>query len=88
MWNQMSEWWCKTMHAKAMWPIHGRYICPDCHRQYPVVWETTLSVADDQAERKASNPRPRLEPVLDEWTRAARLLFQRAAGNLKRSDSL
>jgi hypothetical protein len=28
------------MHSKAMWPIHGRYVCPDCGREYPVVWET------------------------------------------------
>lgn len=26
------------MHSKAMWPIHGRYICPDCLREYPVEW--------------------------------------------------
>jgi hypothetical protein len=22
-----------------MWPIHGRYICPDCMREYRVTWE-------------------------------------------------
>jgi hypothetical protein len=27
------------MHSKAMWPIHGKYICPDCLREYPVAWE-------------------------------------------------
>lgn len=39
MLNWMSELWCKKMHSRAMWPIHGRYICPDCLRTYPVVWE-------------------------------------------------
>ena len=39
MWNQISELWCKKMHSKAMWPIHGKYICPDCLREYPVAWE-------------------------------------------------
>jgi hypothetical protein len=39
MWNRISEVWCKSMHAKAMWPIHGKYICPDCFRQFPVAWE-------------------------------------------------
>jgi hypothetical protein len=39
MWNMISEAWCKSMHSKAMWPMHGKYICPDCHRQYPVMWE-------------------------------------------------
>ena len=22
-----------------MWPIHGKYICPQCLREYPVAWE-------------------------------------------------
>jgi len=22
-----------------MWPIHGKYTCPDCLRQYSVKWE-------------------------------------------------
>jgi hypothetical protein len=38
----MLEWfkvfWCRKMHAEAMWPIHGRYICPQCFREYPVTW--------------------------------------------------
>jgi hypothetical protein len=37
--NWISVLWCKKMHTKAMWPIHGRYICPQCLRTYPVVWE-------------------------------------------------
>ena len=37
--NWISEIWCKTMHTRAMWPIHGRYICPDCLREFPVAWE-------------------------------------------------
>ncbi len=39
MWNRISEMWCKSMHSRAMWPIHGKYICPDCLREYPVIWE-------------------------------------------------
>ena len=35
----ISEFWCKKMHSGAMWPIHGKYICPDCLREYPVAWE-------------------------------------------------
>ena len=26
------------MHSKAMWPIHGKYVCPDCFREYRVAW--------------------------------------------------
>jgi len=32
--------WCKRVHRRAMWPIHGKYICSKCLREYPVSWET------------------------------------------------
>ena len=31
--------WCRNMHNQAMWPIHGKYICPQCLQEYPVAWE-------------------------------------------------
>jgi len=31
--------WCRMMHRSAMWPIHGRYHCRTCMRQFPVPWE-------------------------------------------------
>jgi hypothetical protein len=37
--NRISEMWCKKMHTRAMWPIHGKYVCQECLREYPVVWE-------------------------------------------------
>jgi len=39
MFDRISELWCKIMHGQPMWPIHGRYICPDCLREYAVEWE-------------------------------------------------
>jgi hypothetical protein len=36
------------MHERAMWPIHGRYMCPDCLREYRIEWE---------------EPRPQMEAV-------------------------
>ena len=39
MWDRIAELWCRNLHSKAMWPIQGKYTCPDCLRQYPVVWE-------------------------------------------------
>jgi len=78
----MSQWWCKRMHSKAMWPIHGRYICPDCHREYPVAWEAEPPAFERRAE---SPPRPASEPQAS-WP--ARLFLQRAAGSLKRSDTM
>ena len=39
----MSNWlaglWCRKMHSGAMWPMHGRYVCPRCWREYAVEWE-------------------------------------------------
>jgi hypothetical protein len=69
-----------------MWPIHGRYICPDCHREYPVSWEATPEV---EYRRQPQAP---AEPKLEEWGRKtswpAKLFFQRAAGGFKRSDTM
>ena len=39
MLTRIADLWCKTMHKEAMWPIHGRYICPECLRSYSVQWE-------------------------------------------------
>jgi hypothetical protein len=55
--ERISEIWCKTMHKKAMWPIHGRYICPQCMRQYRVGWEGI-----PQPEEYA-DPELRIRPV-------------------------
>jgi hypothetical protein len=41
--TQMMDWisglWCRNLHDQAMWPIHGKYVCPRCLREYPVSWE-------------------------------------------------
>jgi hypothetical protein len=52
----MKDWigqvWCKRMHRGAMWPIHGRYVCPQCLREFPVAWngeqpgESTLRLGE------------------------------------------
>jgi hypothetical protein len=55
MLNWISELWCKRMHSGAMWPIHGKYICPDCLREYPVVWERSAK-AEEYAD-------PSLQPA-------------------------
>ena len=46
MWNRIQEVWCNTMHPRAMWPIHGKYICPQCLRQHPVSWEGLPSATE------------------------------------------
>ena len=37
--NRLEELWCKFMHDAAMWPMHGRYECRICGREYAVAWE-------------------------------------------------
>jgi hypothetical protein len=50
MLNWISELWCKKMHSRAMWPIHGKYICPNCLRSYPVAWEVRSADAGELAD--------------------------------------
>jgi hypothetical protein len=45
MLNRISELWCRAMHKQAMWPMHGKYICPQCLREYPTHWEAPLPPA-------------------------------------------
>jgi hypothetical protein len=47
------------MHSKAMWPMHGKYTCPDCLREYPVAWtgvprdeETTYGWTAERAKER------------------------------------
>ena len=46
MFERISEFWCKNMHTRAMWPIHGRYICPQCLREHAVVWESPIRTVE------------------------------------------
>ena len=49
--NWISGVWCKTMHRRqAMWPIHGRYLCPKCLHVFEVKWgDPYVSVAEAAA---------------------------------------
>jgi hypothetical protein len=44
--NWIRTTWCKSMHNEAMWPMHGKYICPRCLREYPVAWEVPAAASD------------------------------------------
>ena len=46
MWDRISNMWCKRMHGRAMWPIHGKYICPQCLREHAVEWEGSPRMAE------------------------------------------
>lgn len=56
--NWISEFWCRNMHTKAMWPIHGKYVCPQCLREHPVAWEAPFRNAgyDNVPMRKPEIP--------------------------------
>ncbi len=34
------------MHRRAMWPMHGKYICQQCLREYPLNWEGPVRAAE------------------------------------------
>jgi hypothetical protein len=36
--ERIASFWCRVAHTQAMWPMHGKYICPRCLREYPVAW--------------------------------------------------
>ena len=44
--NWIRATWCKNVHTGTMWPMHGKYICPRCLREYPVAWEGKATVAE------------------------------------------
>lgn len=37
--DSIARRWCKIAHADPMWPVGGKYRCPDCQRVYSVSWE-------------------------------------------------
>lgn len=54
MFKLIAEFWCKSVHARPMWPIHGHYICPRCLRRYPVNWD----ISKPAARGRCSPPAP------------------------------
>lgn len=44
--NWIRSTWCKSMHTGAMWPMHGKYICPRCLREYAVDWEGPVNASE------------------------------------------
>jgi len=37
--NTIETFWCETMHTRVMWPIHGKYKCSTCLREYPAAFD-------------------------------------------------
>jgi hypothetical protein len=56
MWDRLEELWCKAMHDRAMWPIHGSYHCSQCMREYRVEWATPPRTAEYADASLRPNP--------------------------------
>jgi len=52
--EQVEKLWCETMHSRTMWPIHGKYRCGECLREYEVAFEQL----EDRAVVASSAVRP------------------------------
>lgn len=46
MLNRIRSTWCKSMHNEAMWPMHGKYICPRCLCEHVVAWEGPATASE------------------------------------------
>lgn len=34
--ERIEQLWCENMHTATMWPIHGKYRCGTCLREFTV----------------------------------------------------
>ncbi len=41
--ERIERLWCAHMHTATMWPIHGKYRCGTCLREYEVAFEAPES---------------------------------------------
>jgi hypothetical protein len=54
MWDRITRAWCQAMHEHTTWPMHGRYMCTDCLREYPVAWDAPLHAPSKYATASVS----------------------------------
>jgi hypothetical protein len=67
----LARQWCRVTHKDPMWPVNGRYRCPECLRTYEVPWaNSTLKTETRQLV---------LEPLLVAQVEAESGLAKRAA---------
>jgi len=38
MFESVLRWWCRNVHNNVFHPVHGKYICGECLREWPVPW--------------------------------------------------
>lgn len=47
--------WCGLMHDQITWPIHGRYRCRTCWREYHVRFDATVAARASTLAHPVSN---------------------------------
>lgn len=57
----VSRIWCRTMHPAPMWPIHNHYVCPQCQREWPVLWSQPEKI--EQPATREARPVRQLHPA-------------------------
>jgi hypothetical protein len=63
MFKWMRRAWCKRVHGRPMWPMHGKYMCSRCLQEYPVFWETGKRVMSHAAGVRPQPGYPEAVPV-------------------------
>jgi hypothetical protein len=53
--QRLGRAWCRTMHKRALWPIHGEYECATCFRRYTVPWEMEARDAKPKPRNRKNN---------------------------------
>jgi hypothetical protein len=38
---ELGRRWCRVMHQRLLWPIHGQYECSVCLRRFAVPWSNS-----------------------------------------------
>lgn len=48
--NTIERVWCETMHDRVMWPIHGKYRCSTCFREYAAAFDFNAETRRERGE--------------------------------------
>jgi hypothetical protein len=65
--ERIEKLWCETMHSRTMWPIHGKYRCAECLREYKVAFDF-----DAESRSRGETDIPDLRVAASEFTRPGR----------------
>lgn len=50
--------WCRQMHSRSLWPIHGKVICATCLREHACGWELPRADPSRPAAEAAAGTNP------------------------------